>query len=124
MPVKLLIVDDEPKIRSMLTGCLEQNGLTITTAASGDEALKLIAQDPPQFMIVDMKMPGLNGLDVLRHVRTNKPQIVTFLLTGFDDDAIEQQAITLGALGVIRKPLALAEIRRTIQQAIANLPPA
>lgn len=123
MPVKVLIVDDEPKIRSMLTGCLEQDGLTITTAACGDEAVKLIAQDPPQLMIVDMKMPGLNGLEVLRHVRANTPQIGTFLLTGFDDDTIEQQAKELGALGVIHKPPVFAEVRQLIKDAIAKLPP-
>lgn len=121
---KLLIVDDEPKIRSMLTGCLEQDGLTITTAASGDEAVKLIAQDPPQLMIVDMKMPGLNGLEVLQQVRNHTPPIGVFLLTGFDDDTIEQQARELGALGVIHKPPVFAEVRQLIKDAIATLPPA
>jgi two-component system response regulator (stage 0 sporulation protein F) len=123
MPVKLLIVDDEPKIRSMLTGCLEQDGRTITTAASGEEAMKLIAQDPPQLMIVDMKMPGLSGLEVLREIRTHTPPIGVFLLTGFDDETIEQQAHALGALGVIHKPLMFAEIRQLISDAIAKLPP-
>ena len=123
MPVKLLIVDDEPKIRSMLTGCLEQDGLTITTAASGDEAMKLIAQEPPQLMIVDMKMPGLNGLEVLQQVRNHNPPIGAFLLTGFDDDTIEQQARELGALGVIHKPPVFSEVRQLIKDAITKLPP-
>ncbi len=123
MTVKLLIADDEPKIRSMLTGCLEQEGLVITTAASGDEAVKLMAQDPPHLMILDMKMPGLNGLEVLQQVRTTHPQIGVFLLTGFDDDAMDQQARELGALGVIHKPPMFAEVRQLIKDAIAKLPP-
>jgi two-component system response regulator (stage 0 sporulation protein F) len=123
MSVKLLIVDDEPKIRAMLTGCLGQDGLIIVTAASGDEAVKLIAQDPPQLMIIDMKMPGLNGLEVLQHVKATTPQIGVFLLTGFDDDVIDQQARELGALGVIRKPPAFAEIRQLVKDAIVKLLP-
>ncbi len=122
MPVKLLIVDDEPKIRAMLAGCLKQEGLTITTAASGEEAVKLIGQDPPQLMIVDMKIPGLNGLEVLRAVRTHTPPIGVFLLTGYDDDAIEQQARALGAWGVIHKPPVFAELRQLLHDAITKLP--
>ena len=123
MPIKLLIVDDEPKIRSMLTGCLEQDGRAITAAASGEEALRLIAQDPPQLMIVDMKMPGLTGLEVLQQVRTHTPPIGVFLLTGYDDDAIEQQARELGAWGIIHKPPVFADIRQLITDAIAKFPP-
>jgi len=123
MPMKLLIADDEPKIRAMLTGCLEQDGLTIVTAASGDEAVKLVAQDPPQLMIVDMKMPGLNGLEVLQQVRATNPQVGVFLLTGYDDDSIEQKARELGVLGIIHKPPVFAEVRQLVKDAIAKLPP-
>ena|SRR3989338_2048525 len=123
MPLKLLIADDEPKIRAMLTGCLEQDGLTIVAAASGDEAVKLVAQDPPQLMIVDMKMPGLNGLEVLQQVRATNPQIGVFLLTGYDDDVIEQKARELGALGIIHKPPIFAEVRQLVKDTITKLLP-
>ena len=123
MPAKLLIVDDEPKIRSMLAGCLEQDGLTILTAGSGDEALKLIEQDPPNLVIADVKMPGLDGLELLQQIRARNLSIGTFLLTGYDDDAIEQQAKDLGALGIIHKPPMFAEVRRLIHDALAKLPP-
>jgi len=123
MPLKLLIADDEPKIRAMLTGCLEQDGLTIVAAASGDEAVKLVAQDPPQLMIVDMKMPGLNGLEVLQQVRATNPQIGVFLLTGYDDDVIEQKARELGALGIIHKPPIFAEVRQLVKDPITKLLP-
>ena len=123
MAVKLLIVDDEPKIRWMLTACLESPDLEIAAASSGSEALTIISQAHPQLMILDVKMPGMDGLEVLRQVRVTTPQIGVLFLTGYDDDAIEQQASQLGALGVIHKPLVFSEIRQTIQQAIANLPP-
>ncbi len=124
MPATLLIVDDEPKIRAMLSACLAQDGLTITTAASGEEALDLIPNDPPQPLIVDVKMPGLNGLEVLRRVRATTPQVGVFLLTGFDDDSLEQEAQAPSAWGVIHKPPVLAEVRQLIRVALAKLPPA
>ena len=123
--VKLLIVDDEPKLRSMLSGCLEPLSLEIATAQSGEEALQQItAPVPPQLVIMDIKMPGMGGLKALQQIKATAAQIGVFLLTGYDDDAIEQQAIQLGALGVLHKPLVLADIRQAVQQAIAKLPPA
>ena len=123
MSVKLLIVDDEPKLRDLLVGILSQDGLKITTASSGAEALTLISQNPPQLMILDVRMAEMDGLEVLRRVKATAPQIGVFLLTGFDDDTIEQEGRTLGALGIIHKPPAFAEIRQLIKDAIAKLPP-
>lgn len=123
MSVKLLIVDDEPKLRDLLVGILSQDGLEITTASSGAEALTLIAQSPPQLMILDVKMSGMDGLEVLRQVKATHPRIGVFLLTGFDDDTIEQQSRELGAWGVIHKPPVFAEIRQLISDAITKLPP-
>jgi len=121
---KLLIADDEPKLRDLLANILTQDGVEIVKAASGEEALKLIVQDPPNLVIADVKMPGLNGLELLQQIRARNLSTGVFLLTGYDDDAIEQQAKDLGALGIIHKPPMFAEVRQLIRDALAKLPPA
>ena len=120
---KLLIVDDEPKIRAMLADCLQQTELAIATAESGEEALAKVAQDPPDVMILDIKMKGMSGLEVLRQVRASFPHIGVLIITGFDDERVEEDVTRLGVLGVIHKPLMLSEVRQTIHEALANSPP-
>lgn len=117
---KLLIVDDEPKIRAMLADCLQQAGLAIATAESGEEALAKIAQDPPDVMILDVKMKGMSGVEVLRQVRASFPHMGVLIITGFDDERVEEDAMRLGVLGVIHKPLVLSEVRQTIHEALAS----
>jgi two-component system response regulator (stage 0 sporulation protein F) len=124
MARRLLIVDDEPKIRAMLADCLGEEGLVVDTAESGEEALAKLAQAPSDVMILDVKMKGMSGLDVLRQVRASHPALAVLIITGFDEERVEADAAQLGALGVIHKPLMLAEIRRTIRDALAKLPPA
>lgn len=118
----LLIVDDEPKIRAMLADCLEQEGVTIDTAGSGEEALAKIAQAPPDMVLLDVKMKGMSGLDVLKQLRISHPRLAVLIVTGFDDERLEEEASRLGVLGVIRKPLMLTEVRQALRQALAQLP--
>jgi len=120
--VRILVVDDEPKIRAMITAILEPEGFEVISAESGEEALQRIAQSPPHLLISDMKLTGMSGLELLRQARATHPQMLAFLLTGFDDDEVERQATALGALGVIRKPLVLSQLRQTIKDALAKLP--
>ena len=119
----LLIVDDEPKIRAMLADCLLEEGLSIDTAGSGEEALAKIAQAPPDAILLDVKMKGMSGLELLRRVRTSQPRLAVLIITGFDDERLEEEAGQLGVLGIIRKPLLLAEVRQILREALAKLPP-
>lgn len=119
---KLMVVDDEPKIRAMLASLLEAEGLEVATVESGEEALKQIRHEPPQLMILDVKLGRMSGLELLRRVRDTLPGVGVFLLTGYDSDEIESQAASLGAWGVIHKPLVLSDIRQTIKDALSRLP--
>ena len=120
--IRILVVDDEPKIRSMVMSCLELDGFEVTAAESGEAALRCLAQTPPHLLILDMKLGGMSGLDVLRQARETLPQVLAFMLTGCDDDQLERQAAALGALGVIHKPLVIPDLRKTIKDAVSKLP--
>ncbi len=121
---RILVVDDEPKIRSMITSCLELDGFEVVGVESGQQALERIAQSPPHLMLLDRRLGDRSGLAVLRQARKSLPQVLAFMLTGFDDDQLEHQAAELGALGVIHKPLVIPELRKTVKDAVSKLPPA
>jgi len=120
---KLLVVDDEPKIREMIAAALEQEDRQIALAESGEQALALVKQQPPHLIIADVKMNGMSGLELLEQVKASWPQTAVLLLTGYDDDAIEQQAKALGASGIIHKPLTIPEVRQTINAVLEAIPP-
>lgn len=120
---KLLVVDDEHKIREMIAMALEQQDREIVLAESGEQALTLIKQQPPHLIIADVKMNGMSGTELLEQVKVSWPQTAVLLLTGYDDDALEQQAKSLGAAGIIHKPLTIPEVRQTINAVLATIPP-
>ena len=118
----MLIVDDEPKIRAMLAESLKQDNIVIAMAESGEEAMTKIAAAVPDLVMLDVKMKGMSGLDVLKRLRPVYPSLVVLLITGFDDEQVEEEAKQYGALGVIHKPLMLAEVRQVTRHALAKLP--
>ncbi len=69
---KILVVDDEPDVRNFISACIEDAGFNVEKAKNGKEALKKIEADPPDLMTLDMIMPGLSGVQVLRRLRKNK----------------------------------------------------
>ncbi len=73
---KILVVDDDSEWREFLRSCLDDLGYTTVEASSGAEALECIARDPPAVMLLDMRMPGMSGEEVLRHLPENPPRIV------------------------------------------------
>jgi DNA-binding response OmpR family regulator len=119
---RLLVVDDERKIREMIAIALEQENREIILAESGEQALTLIKHQPPHLIIADVKMDGMSGVEFLEQVKASWPKTAVLLLTGYDDDALEQRARNLGASGIIHKPLTIPEVRQTINAVLANIP--
>ena len=79
---KILIVDDELIMRESLAGWLERDGHTVQTAPSGEEALEILKEVRFDILLVDIKMEGISGLDVLRHVKENDPDVAVVMITG------------------------------------------
>ncbi|MCC7108363.1 MAG: sigma-54-dependent Fis family transcriptional regulator [Deltaproteobacteria bacterium] len=110
MPFRILVCDDEPLVRSSLEEHLRLEGYEVTLAEDGGQALKLIEEAPPDALIVDLKMPKMDGIAVLRALRDKEialPSIVITARAGFDG-AVE--AIRLGAEGYLQKPFDLREV--------------
>ncbi len=118
MSTSVLIVDDEKNIRLTLTATLQSMEFQTDTAINGEEALKKIGENDYDILLLDIKMPGLDGIQVLSSLRVIKPDISVIMITahGTVDNAVE--AMKLGAVDFLQKPFTPDEIRETITKVL------
>ena len=112
----VLIVDDEKNIRLTLSQSLESLEIDTDTAANGEEALAKIGETDFGLILLDLKMPGMDGIEVLRKVREMRPDIRVIIITAYGTIESAIEAVKLGAVDFIQKPFAPAEIRELITQ--------
>lgn len=112
----LLIVDDEPRISDLLTEWL-QSAYTIETAADGETALERITRDTPDLMLLDINLPGVSGLEVLKHVRRARPDLPVIMITATTDHFEITTALMRGAFGFVPKPFTLAYVEHMLAAA-------
>jgi DNA-binding response OmpR family regulator len=116
---KVLLVDDEPDFATTLAERLRLRGITATVASDGEEALRQVSENPPQLVVLDMMMPGLGGLGVLRHLKRDHPHLPVILLTGRGSTKDGIEGMRLGALDYLMKPLKIEELIEKMEQALA-----
>ena len=109
MSKKILIVDDETKIVKVLKAYLEQSGFQVVTAADGQAALAIFMREKPDFMILDLNLPGMDGLDVCRTVR-KQSNIPILMLTARVEEADKLIGLELGADDYVIKPFSPREV--------------
>jgi len=102
---RILVVDDEPEICEVLKEFLEARGYLVTTASSGAEALRAIEKQRPHLILLDIVMPGMNGLETLQRILETDRTIPVSMLTAVDDYKVVKQAIGKGAYDYITKPI-------------------
>jgi DNA-binding response OmpR family regulator len=106
---RILIVDDEPKIVRLVVDYLEDGGFSAVTARTGDEALMRVRTDAPDLVILDLGLPGLDGLDVTRAIRRNG-ELPIIMLTARDDETDRIIGLELGADDYVTKPFSPREL--------------
>jgi DNA-binding NtrC family response regulator len=102
--IKVLIVDDEVALANTLAQRLKMRDLQVETAYDGEEALSKLKKEEPDVMILDLRMPGMHGMEVLKEVRQSYPRIQVIILTGHGTDKEEEEAKMLGGFGFLKKP--------------------
>lgn len=105
MKQKLLLVDDEPGIRNVLKVFLDDIGYNVLTAASGEEALQVFGVERPPIVVTDVKMPGMDGVEVLRRVKAIRPDTEVIVITGHGDMDTAIESLKLDAADFITKPI-------------------
>ena len=114
----ILIVDDEPSIRQSLSGLLSDEGFNISTAANGYEALKAIAAESPDLVLLDIWMPGIDGLEILKEIKSSSHHIQVIIITGHGTIETAVKATKFGAFDFIEKPLSIDKIIVAINNAL------
>jgi CheY-like chemotaxis protein/cytidylate kinase len=117
MPSKVLLVDDEREYIQTLSERLLMRDMGSAVAYDGESALSLIEEEAPEVIIVDLKMPGVDGLEVLRKVKATRPEIEVIILTGHGHEEDRQLCMELGAFAYLQKPLDINVLSETIQKA-------
>jgi len=112
----VLIVDDEKNIRMTLSQALEALELDTDAAVNGEEALEKLAERNFGLILLDLKMPGMDGMDVLRKVRETRPDIKVIIITAHGTIESATEAMKLGAVDFIQKPFAPKEIRELVKK--------
>lgn len=118
MSKTILVVDDEKDIRISLTGILEDEGYQVVTAASGLEALDAVQEDLPDLVLLDIWMPGMDGLQALEKLRKLFPEITVIMISGHGTIETAVRATKLGAFDFIEKPLSLDKMLISVSNAL------
>lgn len=114
---RVLLVDDEEEFVAALAERLQMRGLDAGVAHNGEQALHAIQDEAPDVVLLDLKMPGMDGLEVLRRVKKSHPQIQIVILTGHGSQKDAETAERLGAFGYLQKPVGIGEIVQILNRA-------
>lgn len=115
--LNVLYVDDEEDYARTMAERMEMRGLGGGVALSGEDALRMLEDDLPDVMVLDLRMPGIDGLEVLRRVKTTHPSIAVIVMTGQGSEQDEQEAKRLGAFAYLTKPVDITELMETVRAA-------
>ena len=115
--LRLLLVDDEAEFLEPMAARLARRRVSCTVAHSGEEALKILRKERFNCAVVDVKMPGMDGLDLMRRMRRDYPDIAVILLTGHASVELGVLGMELGAFDYLMKPVELDELLDTVRRA-------
>ena len=120
----ILLVDDEADVRSVLKMRLERSGYRVLESETGTHALKVVQESHPDLMVLDWKLPGLTGIEVLRKIRANPlaAGLIVFMVTGMDEMEVRRELQSLDVSAVIEKPFDPGSVSRKIDDALGGSP--
>jgi DNA-binding response OmpR family regulator len=122
----VIVADDDDALRDLIADALRSDGYKVVEARDGEELLSLVADSVgdaatrPDVVVVDVRMPKLSGLGVLEELRRTYVRLPVVVITGFSPDSVEVVARRLGAMGVLRKPFDMDDLRTAIVNARAR----
>jgi len=120
MAIRVLVVDDEEDFLRALVMRLEIRGMEAKGVASGDEALAVLAEQCFDVVVLDIKMPGMDGIDALRAIRQRHPDIEVLVLTGHASQELSREGMSLGAFDYLIKPVKVDTVAERIRAAVGR----
>lgn len=118
---KMLVVDDEIEICEFLKLFFQERNFEVRTAYSGEEAVRVVEKVKPDIVLLDIHMPGMNGLQTLQAIKQRCPNSKVIMVTAIETNEKIEEAMRLGADNYITKPLSLEYLEKDVQEKIAQL---
>lgn len=119
MENKLLIVDDQYGIRILLNEVFQREGYTTFQAANGLQALEIVQKHQPNLVLLDMKIPGMDGIEILKRIKAMNQQIKVIIMTAYGELDMIQETKELGAIMHFAKPFDIDELREAVKKYIS-----
>jgi len=117
LPSKVLLVDDEREFVQTLSERLLMRDMGSAVAYDGESALQMVTEEEPEVMILDLKMPGIDGIEVLKRVKETHPDMEVIILTGHGSEVDRETCMKLGAFAYLQKPVDIEVLSETIKKA-------
>lgn len=117
---RVLVVDDEEGIRDLLSRTLELAEYVVETTADGQAALESIRNDGYKLLIADLRMPGMDGLTLIREVKQINPQLPIIIITGYSSESSAIEAVNLGVAGYLTKPVGIPQVLAAAAKALGQ----
>jgi DNA-binding NtrC family response regulator len=117
----ILIVDDEPIVRESIRDWLKDAGYQVATAETGEQALEMVQEEDFGVVVLDVRLPGRTGLNVLKELKATKPHIKAIVITAYPTTEMSLEAIKLGAVDYLVKPIAPDDLERLIRETLLQL---
>lgn len=117
---RILVIEDEPETRALLRDYLSGSGYSVSTAVNGADGLAAIHNDSPDLVLLDLWMPGINGLEVLRHMREHDPTVRVVIVTANEDVNAARETLELGATDYVAKPFDFGHLDQVILAALMS----
>jgi DNA-binding response OmpR family regulator len=117
----VLVIDDEPSVADALKVILSDSGYQVAIAATGREALEQLGKRRLDLAIIDVRLPDMSGLDVLRHLRRSLPNTPVIIITAHYTPELAAESLSLGAAGVLAKPFSPSDLLSMIQTASGRI---
>ncbi|MDD5594800.1 MAG: response regulator [Candidatus Omnitrophica bacterium] len=111
MVYKVLVVDDEAAVRDLFADLLKEEKCMVKTASSAEEALDLVSKEDFEVVLLDIKLPGMNGIEALKKIKAEKPKTIVVMITGFGyDEGLIAKSKEYGCSGYIGKNMPISQI--------------
>ncbi len=118
--VRILVVDDELFVRELLLEFLSTEGYEVSLADSGEKAVELMQTQPADVALVDLKMPGIDGIETLKQIKRIVPDALVIIMTGYPTVESSIEALRQGAYDYVTKPFKLNDLKSSIEKALGE----
>jgi len=117
----ILVVDDDKSVRTTFSSVLRKEGYRVTAVENGYEAIKAIAEESFDLALVDLRMPGLDGIEVLERIKSRRPKTRVIIYTGYGSVTTAVEAMRKGAADYLNKPFSPQELKAGVKKAVENV---